>query len=138
MRRSLVLASHSRDNPGSATQERCQRGQSTVEFALLLPLVVFAALAVLQVAFVVRDQLAVVHAAREAARAASVHRDPGEAVAAAHRTLPGADVEVGRRGDVGDPISVEVSYRSVTNLPLVGPLFPDPKLGSRAVMRVER
>ena len=36
------------------------------------------------------------------------------------------------------PITVEVSYRSVTDLPLVGPLFPDPTLHSRVSMRVEK
>ncbi len=103
-----------------------------------MPLVVFAALIVLQVAFVVRDQVAVVHAAREAARAASVDPDPGRAVRAAHRTLRGADVHVGDRPAVGEPITVEVTYRSATNLPLVGALFPDPTLHGRVSMRVER
>lgn len=115
-----------------------ESGQSTVEFALLLPLVAFAALAVLQVGLVVRDQVAVVHAAREAARAASVDPDPERAVKAARRTLPGADVSVGDRPEVGEPITVEVAYRSVTNLPLVGALFPDPELSARTVMRVEK
>jgi hypothetical protein len=115
-----------------------EAGQSTVEFALLLPLVVFAALAVLQVGLVVRDQVAVVHAAREAARAASVDPDPGRAVKAARRTLPDAGVEVGNRPEVGGQIAVEVTYESVTDLPLVGPLFPDPTLRGRAVMRVEQ
>ena len=41
----------------------------------MLPLVVFGLLAILQVGLVVRDQVAVVHAAREAARAASVDPD---------------------------------------------------------------
>ena len=45
-----------------------ERGQATVEFALVLPLIVFALLAILQVGLVARDQIAVVHAAREAAR----------------------------------------------------------------------
>ena len=57
-------------------------GQATVEFAFLLPLVVFAALAVIQIGLVVRDQMDVVHAAREAARAASVDADPGRAIRA--------------------------------------------------------
>jgi hypothetical protein len=113
-------------------------GQSTVEFALLLPLVVFAALVVLQVGLIVRDHVAVVHSAREAARAASVDPDPGRAVKAARRTLPDADVNVGARPEVGEPITVEVSYRSITDLPLVGALFPDPTLRHRSVMRVER
>ena len=51
-----------------------------------MPLVLMAALIVLQVAFVVRDQVAVVHAAREAARAASVDPDSGRAVRAARTT----------------------------------------------------
>src|SRR5215831_11616137 len=85
---------------GGATQSPGrvrESGQSTVEFAFVLPLVVLAALAVIQVGLVVRDQLGVVHAAREAARAASVDRDPGAPLRAARRTMPGADVEVGDR-----------------------------------------
>jgi hypothetical protein len=115
-----------------------EAGQATVEFALLLPLVVLAALVVLQVGLIVRDHVAVVHAAREAARAASVDPDPGRAVKAARRTLPDAEVSVGARPDVGEPIAVEVAYRSVTDLPLVGALFPDRTLRHRSVMRVER
>jgi hypothetical protein len=106
-----------------------------VEFALVLPVLVLAAVAILQIGLVVRDYVGVVHAAREAARAASVDADPA---GAAHRVLPGARVHVGPRPAVGDPIRVDVEYRSVTDLPLVGPLFPDPVLRHSAVMRVER
>lgn len=109
-----------------------------MEFAFLLPLVVLAVLAIIQVGLVVRDQLGVVHAAREAARAASVDSDPGRAVRAAHRTLPGADVEVGPRPKVGEEIRVTVHYTSVTDLPVVGALFPDPDLHATTVMRVEK
>ena len=117
---------------------RGSRGQATVEFAFLLPLVVLAALAVIQVGLVVRDQMGVVHAAREAVRAASVDADPSAAVRAAKRTLPDAKVDVGARPDVGGEISVTVRYRSVTSLPLVGVLFPDPELHATAAMRVEK
>jgi Flp pilus assembly protein TadG len=113
-------------------------GQATVEFAFLLPLLVLAALAIIQVGLVVRDEMGVVHAAREAARAASVDPDPDHAQRAARRTLPGADVEVGPRPEVGGEISVTVRYTSVTDLPIVGALFPDPALHATAVMRVER
>ena len=114
------------------------RGQATVEFALLLPIIVFVFLALIQVALLVRDRLAVVHAAREAARAASVDPDPASAVRAAHRTLPNAKVHVGPRPSVGEPITVEVEYRAISNVPVVGALFPDPVFTSRVVMRVER
>jgi hypothetical protein len=99
---------------------------------------VLAALAVIQVGLVVRDQLGVVHAAREGARVASVHRDPHAAVRAVRRTLPGASVHVGARPAIGDDISVTVEYTSITSLPLVGALFPDPELHATATMRVER
>jgi Flp pilus assembly protein TadG len=117
---------------------RGQRGQATVEFAFVLPLLVLAGLAIIQIGLVVRDDLAVHHAAREAARAASVDPDPARAVKAAHRTLPGAHVEVGPRPAVGGEQSVTVRFRSVTNLPMVGALFPDPMLHATVVMRVER
>ena len=120
------------------TTRHREGGQATVEFALLLPVLVLALLSVLQVALVVRDHVAVVHAAREAARAASVDPDPSRAVQAAHRTLPGAEVHVGARPPVGGSITVDVSYTSHTDLPLVGVLFPDPTLRSRVVMRVEK
>jgi Flp pilus assembly protein TadG len=123
---------------GRALSVSREPGQATVEFALVLPLVVMAMLALVQVGLVVRDHLAVIHAAREAAREASVDPDPTRAVAAARRTLPDADVDVATRPAIGQPISVEVSYRSVTNVPLVGALFPDPMLRSRVTMRVER
>ena len=115
-----------------------QRGQATVEYAFVLPLLLLAAMAIIQVGLVVRDQMGVVHAAREAARAASVDPDPDEAVRAARRTLPGAEVEVGARPRIGGEIKVTVRYTSVTDLPLVGALFPDPELRSSAVMRVEK
>jgi hypothetical protein len=114
------------------------RGQATVELALVLPLVVFGLMAVLQVGLIVRDQVAVIHAAREAARAASVDRDPGRAVRAARRVLARAEVDVGARPRLGEPITVAVEYHARTDLPLVGPLFPDPDLRAKATMRVER
>ncbi len=115
-----------------------QEGQATVEFALILPLVVFLLLAVIQTALIVRDYVAVVHAAREAARAASVDREPGAARVAARRVLRDARVTVGDRPPVGEPIRVEVTVKSHTDLPMVGLLFPDPVLRATAVMRVER
>ncbi len=115
-----------------------ERGQATVELALVLPLIVFGLMAILQVGLVVRDQVAVIHAAREAARAASVDRDPERAAAAVRRVLAKATVKVGSRPAVGQPISVEVTYHDRTDVPLVGALFPDLDLHATAVMRTEK
>jgi hypothetical protein len=124
-----------RARPSSCPRER---GQATVEFALILPMVVFLMLAILQTALIVRDYVGVVHAAREAVRAVSVDRDPAAATTAARRVLADATVVVGSRPTVGAPIRVEVRYVSHTDLPMVGLLFPDPVLHATAVMRTER
>ncbi|MBV8952029.1 MAG: pilus assembly protein [Actinobacteria bacterium] len=115
-----------------------QRGQATVELALLLPILVMGVLAIVQVGLLVRDELGVVRAAREAVRVASVDRDAGHVVATGQRVVPGASVNVKRPSRVGDITEVDVAFRSVTDLPLVGLLFPDPVLHARASMRVER
>ena len=122
------------------TPGRGDRGQATVELALVLPLVVLLGLLVAQVGVVVREQVLLTHATREAARAAAVAE--GDRLVAARRgaTLAGplaadrltAEVSV----DAG-MVRVVTHYRSVTDLPLVGALVPDLDLGSSAAMRVE-
>jgi hypothetical protein len=113
-------------------------GQTTAELALLFPVVLVLALALVQAALVLRDDLALASAAREAVRAASLDPDPARAERAAAAVLPGATVSTGPRPPVGELVSIRVSYRSPTALPLVGPLLPDPVLVARAAMRVER
>lgn len=54
------------------TRTRGQRGQSTVEFALVVPLLLLVAMALVQVALVAWGQIAVTAAAREAARVLAV------------------------------------------------------------------
>jgi hypothetical protein len=109
-------------------------GQAAVELALVLPAVVVLVLAIAQFALIARDELLVVHAAREAARAASVGSSGPDA---ALRVLPGANVTISGGTRVGDLVVATVSYRSVTGLPLVGPLIPDPWLRFRVTMREE-
>jgi hypothetical protein len=113
-------------------------GQTTAELMVVFPVVLLLALVLVQAALVLRDDLALANAAREAARAASLDADPTRAQRAAAAVLPGARVRPGARPPVGDLVTVEVSYRSPTDLPLVGPLLPDPVLVARTAMRVER
>lgn len=123
-------------------RRRSDDGQSTVELALGLPLVMAMLLLVIQVGLVARDQVLVAHAVREAVRAAAVDAHPDAAVAAAKAAGPldpgRLDVAVGPRGGRGSRLTVGVSYRSPTNLPLVGDALPDVVLNSRATMRVEK
>jgi Flp pilus assembly protein TadG len=107
---------------------------------MVLPVVLLVLLLVVQVGLVVRDQVLVVHAAREAARAASVGDPPDRIRWAARRAGPldPSRLQVDVHADQGDgDVEVDLRYRSLTDLPLVGPLVPDVVLHARAVMRRE-
>ena len=90
-----------------------------MEFAIALPLVVVALLAIAQVAVVVRNEIAVELAAREAARAASVSADPvGSARRAAQRAVA-LPVEVST--SVGaDSVTVTVTHVDPTDVAVIG------------------
>lgn len=129
--------------PGE-NQERLpirERGQATVELALVLPVVVIFALIVVQAGLVAKDKLLVEHAAREAARAAAVDPSLAAARSAAHSssslssdrmvvTLSGGDAR-------GSTATATVTYRSPTRVPLVGRLVDDVTLTGSVTMRVE-
>ena len=116
-------------------------GQSTVELALALPLVMLMALLLVQVALVVRDVVLVEHAAREAARAAVVSREPQAPSRAAGHAGPLAasrlHVEVARLGGEDRLVAAHVTYRCLTEVPIVGWLVPDLTLEATTVMRDE-
>jgi hypothetical protein len=84
----------------------------------------------------------VTHAAREAAREAAVTGDLG-AVRRAAGTSGALDadrltVTVTGRGRPGSRATVEVRYAAPTDLPIVGRLLGDVRLGAKAAIRVER
>src|SRR5436309_11926952 len=86
--------------------DRGSIGSATVEFALVLPLVLVVVLALVQVGLLVRDRLLVEAAARAAARAAAVQDDPDAITSAALAAAPGLDparasVETTRVGERG-------------------------------------
>lgn len=125
--------------PSSGRSERRRdRGQAAVELALCLPLVFLLLLGVVQMAVVVRDQLAVELAARDAARAAAVSDDPVAAATAAAADAAGVvgpvSVSVSSSGSV---VTATVTYVERTDLPLIGALIPDLTLRATAAMPVE-
>jgi Flp pilus assembly protein TadG len=100
------------------------RGSAAVEFALVLPILLVIALAMVQVGLFARDRLLVEAAARAGARAAAVEADEcairDQAVAAA----PGLDpasltLTVSRTGTRGDPVEVTVTYVDDVRVPFV-------------------
>jgi Flp pilus assembly protein TadG len=117
-------------------------GQAAVEFTLILPLLLVLLLALVQVGLVVRDQILVVHAAREAARQMAV--DPSaeaarQAAEAASTLDPSRlEISVGDRGKAGSRVRVTARYRAPTGVPVVGEAVGDLQLTATATMRVER
>ena len=120
---------------------RGERGQATVEVALVLPVVVAFALAVIQVGVLVHDQLLVTAAAREAVRAAAVSETGSDArrAAGAIGGLSDGRLQVDVRRDAGEGglVHVRVDYLAATDVPVVGPALPDVSLSATAVMRGE-
>lgn len=120
---------------------RDSRGQAAVEIALVMPVIVLLLLAAVQAGLVVRDQVLVVHAAREAARESAVR--PGvdaprrAAVAGSGLNARRLSVRLTGRGAPGSRVRAVVRYDSPTRVPIVGPLLPDVRLAGVATMRVE-
>lgn len=120
-------------------------GQATVELAVVLPLVALLLVLVLQVGLVLRDQVLVVHAAREAARAAVVAEARGDRAAAAVEgaersgSFPAGQARVSTQLlEGGTRLRATVRHTNRTDLPLVGALLPDVQLSASATMRVEQ
>lgn len=114
-------------------------GQATVEVALAVPLLVVVMLFGVQIALVIRDQIATIAAAREAARAVVVaDGKTNVADAAVART---AALNPSRRSVKvsinGGLVTAIVTYRSPTDLPLVGIFIPDITVHSSATMALE-
>lgn len=108
----------------------------------MLPLVVLLLVALVQAGVLVRDQILVTHAAREAARAAALDDDPQAVETAAADAGPldrsRMEVTISGRAGRGSRVRVEVTYRVPTRLPLLGRALGDVTLRASASMRVER
>jgi hypothetical protein len=121
---------------------RGSEGQAAVELALALPLLAMLLLALLQLGLLVRDQILVVHAAREAVRQAAVDSSTDAAKRAASGSsglIPDRlDVSLTGRGGPGTRVRAAVRYRAPTDVPLVGAMVGDFHLSAEATMRVEK
>lgn len=120
---------------------RVQTGQSTVEFALLLPLVIMCVALILVVVMATQAQLTVVNAARNAARVAIMHTDSTinatrAATAAARDISPLRPllVDVTRHKDF---LTVTVSAQWGLPLPIYGAWLPRITLKSSTTMLSE-
>ena len=120
-----------------ACRSEPESGQATVELALVMPLIIVLLLIILNVGLVVRDQLAVWHAASAGARAASISPDSPGVVQQA------VEDEVGLRPlhlriiRDDDLITVEAQYPRTINLWLIKHIVPPLTLSASVTMHVQ-
>lgn len=112
-----------------------------MELALLTPLLMLMALLLVQLALTARDQIMVVHSAREAARAVAVSSESTAArpaaLAASRLDPQRLRVRVDERPGTGN-VSVRLDYRSPVRVAPFGIVLDDLVLSGEAVMRSER
>ena len=116
-----------------------ESAQATVEFALVLPVLVLVMWLGVESVLLARDQVLVTHAAREAARVAAVGGSNDEARRAA-ATRSGLEGQVGFSVVVA--VNAGVAEATVrlperSRLPIIGQLVPRLEVSSFVAMRVE-
>ena len=112
-------------------------GQATVELALVMPLIIGLLLIILNVGLVVRDQLAVWHAASAGARTASISPDSPDVVQQAVEAevqLRPLHLRIVRDGDL---ITVEAKYPRTIGLWVFKYIAPPLILSATVTMHVQ-
>ncbi len=126
------------------SRARGDEAQSTVEFALVLPVLFIIVLLFVQAVMVLHAQLVVTGAAREAARRGVETASEAEIMGVAMRSASGLsadqlEISVDSAARVrGEWIRVSVGYRVPVVIPIVEKLFPgDIRVEGKAAMRIE-
>ena len=120
-----------------ACRSELDSGQATVELALVMPLIIGLLLIILNVGLVVRDQLAVWHAASAGARAASISPDSPDMVQQAVEAevqLRPLHLRIVRDGDL---ITVEAKYPRTIGLWVFKYIAPPLILSATVTMHVQ-
>ena len=115
-----------------------EAGQSTVEFALIIPVIAIFLMLILQVGVVVKQKILVTNSSREAARILSVENDFGKATMKAKETVNDAKVIISRPANQGEYLTVTIKDVVKSKIPILGVIFPDISVTSKTTMRVEK
>jgi Flp pilus assembly protein TadG len=115
-----------------ADRHRHERGQATVEFALLLPLICVMLLFVVQVYVVAQRLIVLQHAVREAARACAVQSCDAASIVQRYAG-PSAEVSVA----TGTDVSVAASVAVPIIIPILSAVRSNVTIQADATMRVE-
>ncbi|MDX1468928.1 MAG: TadE family protein [Acidimicrobiia bacterium] len=122
-------------------RELLEQGSASVEFFLVIPMVLLILVAGIEVVSIARARIELVGAVREGARVAATTPDPAKAVNAVVAALSPAmrnrvRISVSRPSVVGRPARVTATLRHLLGAPLVRDLGVD--LSASATMLVER
>ena len=109
----------------SQKAKSCEAGQSTVEFALIIPVIAIFLMLILQVGVVVKQKILVTNSSREAARILSVENDFGKVI-------------ISRPANQGEYLTVTIKDVVKSKIPILGVIFPDISVTSKTTMRVEK
>lgn len=117
------------------------RGSVTIEFFLVIPLLIVVLAAGVQVISVARTRVELLGAVREGVRVAATTPDPAKAVEAVRSAMSPDDrdrvrISVSRPGVVGRPARVRATMRHVFAVPWIDDFGVD--LSATASMLVER
>jgi len=118
-----------------------ERGSVTIEFFLVIPLLIVVLAAGVQVISVARARVELLGAVREGARVAATTPDPARAVEAVRAAISPIErdrvrISVSRPAVVGRPARVTATMRHDLNIPFLDDLGVD--LSATASMLVER
>lgn len=116
------------------SSHRRDHGQATVEFALILPLIVGVIALIVQITIISVSRLEVVDETRHVARIASLAEDPR---AAASSSLPIGSASLVHVVYDESSVTVTVSRRVDTDVPIIGRFIPTVEVQSRLVMTRE-
>lgn len=123
---------------------KSQKGQSLVEFALVIPLLIVLLFGIVDFGRVFHTYLTLDHAGREAARAASVGGtdDEIESIAVSNGTsinLTESQVEINPTGEKnsGENVTITITYPIDFLTPVIGDIVGSFDLENITVMRLE-
>ncbi|MEH7501322.1 TadE family protein [Neobacillus drentensis] len=123
---------------------KSEKGQSLVEFALIVPLLIILLFGIIDFGRIFHVYLTIDHAGREAARAASIGKDDTTVINTAVNDASSIGLTAGKVGvspsgarDSGTNITITINYPINFLTPVIGNIVGPITLTDTTVMRVE-
>jgi Flp pilus assembly protein TadG len=120
---------------------KSEKGQSLVEFALIVPVLILLLLGIVDFSRIFHAYLTIDHAGREAARAASIGKDVGTITSIAINQGSSIGLTTGQvnvsTGSSGSNATITITYPVTFLTPIIGKIVSPFTLKDTTVMRVE-